>query len=202
MSTEDTDTHSWVTIFATRERRTTETVSLTVDFDLGEIYLDDLRHLVERAAHIPGTALVQPRPHGIDITYIDIESTSCPQDGADEAIEDGHVILETGEAIPIERPASTANGASTPIEEVRRVVALIKQATDMGTGAIADMADIPRTSLLSLMAPSYKSRTVRRSTYDRLARLLDELTAEDGEPTVDGRENHAVDRERDRAVGL
>lgn len=206
-----TDRHQSITEIATASLRVSEYVD--------EIHLDDLRRLVEAAADIPGSAIVHPRADGIDITYSitqDILAAAAPQAAAPLVhIEDWHTNADNQAAARVvarreladapaasRAEASATNGDSTPVEEVRRVVELIKQATDMSTGAIADMVDIPRTSLVSLMAPSYKSRTTRRSTLDKLQSVLDELAAEGAEPTVDGPEDFTADRERDEQIGV
>lgn len=58
-------------ISAHRAQTTTETVQLEAEETSGEIYLVDLRALVERCAHIPGHALVKPRPDSIEVAFVD-----------------------------------------------------------------------------------------------------------------------------------
>lgn len=64
-----TDPDTGATIESSRVRRVTETARLRENETLGEIYLSDLRHLVERTAHIPGHAVVTAREGEIEVNY-------------------------------------------------------------------------------------------------------------------------------------
>ncbi|KZM70781.1 hypothetical protein [Nocardia terpenica] len=55
----------------TQARSTRETVSLRAAPEPGDLYLDELRELVTRSAHLPGTAVVLCRPDRIDVEYVD-----------------------------------------------------------------------------------------------------------------------------------
>lgn len=65
-----TDPDSGATIECRRVQRITETASLRAHETVDEIYLTDLRCLVERTAHIPGTAVVHADRGGIEITHM------------------------------------------------------------------------------------------------------------------------------------
>ncbi|WP_067891327.1 hypothetical protein [Nocardia vaccinii] len=189
--TEDTSPIGAAEITTSRQQCVVETASLRVPDGVDEFYLSDLRQLVDISALIPGDAVVRPRHDGIDITYtttvdtvrapeVDEPAAEAVRVPSDDAMDDLRARLAAVEPRPTRPPAivPAATGESVPVEEVRRVVELIRQATGESIRAIAEMVDIPPTSLISLMAPSWKHSTARRSTYDKLGRLLDELAAE------------------------
>ena len=136
-----TDPDSGVTFRQTRERRTSETVELRACPEVGDLYLDDLRQLVARCAHLSGDARVHPRENGIDVEYTEFET----EIGEEVAVPDGVV--------------------------------------------------------LQLDSTTVFSDEVMAELRERLAREKRREGRTD-EPTVDGPEDYATDRERDARNGL
>lgn len=182
MTTRITDPETGATLIGQRQRIVSETLCLKAG-DTVDLLLCDLRRLVDAAAHLPGEAIVDPREGQIFISYrlateddADPDTTSPVRELAVAVQERQCRDEDKTPAAPESAPAVTGDNAL--VDDVRELVTRIKAATGLTTAAVAELAEVPPTSLATIMTPSYKSRTTRRSTYDKLREILDELVAE------------------------
>lgn len=188
MTTRITNPETGATLIGQRQRIVSETLCLKAEPTV-DLLLCDLRRLVDAAAHLPGEAVVDPREGQIFLSYrLATEDNTDPDVPspvvAPDAVREVAVAVQERQcrdenetpAAPESAPAVTGDNAL--VDDVRELVTRIKKATGLTTAAVAELAEVPTTSLATIMTPSYKSRTTRRSTYDKLREILDELVAE------------------------